>query len=255
MPKVRKLTGKKAHNPIAVKIVGQDKHTNNMWLCKCDCGGEKIIRANSFGNVKSCGCISYHGRDVDISGKIYGRLAAARPGKLTETGSRYWFFKCKCGIEKEILKSSVVNRRVNSCGCIVIERGKKRWGPGSSHWKGGKTISSGGYVLIYNPKHPNADKSKGYVLEHVMVMAQKLGRSLKTKEIVHHKNGIKTDNRIENLELWMNSHPKGQRIEDMISFAIFILNEYAPEKLTTPSKRNNWDNYWKGVPPWDQKPI
>ena len=66
-------------------------------------------------------------------------------------------------------------------------------------WKGGRRVHSGGYVLVYMPEHPCAEM--GCVLEHRFVAEQLVGRPLKTEECVHHKNGIKTDNRIENLEI------------------------------------------------------
>lgn len=65
-------------------------------------------------------------------------------------------------------------------------------------WKGGKIITEKGYVLIYSPNHPYKTKSN-YVLEHRLVMERHLRRYLKPNEIVHHINGIKNDNRIENL--------------------------------------------------------
>ena len=63
-----------------------------------------------------------------------------------------------------------------------------------------KRINAGGYIQLFIPKHPMA-MSAGYVLEHRKVMADKLGRLLEKDEIVHHINGIKDDNRIENLVL------------------------------------------------------
>jgi len=85
---------------------------------------------------------------------------------------------------------------------IQCQRTGPRSGEGHPEWKGGRTINKDGYIEIYSPDHPNRRKHTPYVLEHRLVMENHLGRYLKKTEVVHHRNGVKDDNRIENLELF-----------------------------------------------------
>ena len=78
----------------------------------------------------------------------------------------------------------------------------------NSYWRDGRTTTIQGYIHIRCPNHPRASKDGNYVPEHVLVMEQHLGRYLKwegtgnkNSEVVHHINGNKQDNRIENLQL------------------------------------------------------
>lgn len=71
---------------------------------------------------------------------------------------------------------------------------------GALFWKIEKRIKKGDYLYSLVPKHPKATKN-GYVLEHRVVMENHLGRLLDPNEVVHHRNGDKHDNRLENLEV------------------------------------------------------
>ena len=84
------------------------------------------------------------------------------------------------------------------------------------------------YIFRKMPDHPNAN-AKGYIAEHVYVISQFLGRGLFPGEEVHHRNGIRKDNRLENLELWQRKHPPGQRVTDLIKFSLETLRRYADQ--------------------------
>jgi hypothetical protein len=92
-----------------------------------------------------------------------------------------------------------------------------------------------GYILLFEPSHPNARKD-GYVAEHTKVMAAMLGRPLHRFEEVHHKNGIRHDNRPENLELWARGmQPPGSRVSDLVDAAVRVLKQYRPDLLSPAS--------------------
>ena len=106
-----------------------------------------------------------------------------------------------------------------------------RKGKNSSSWKGGKTKHSQGYKMLWvDPESPFAKMRDhhGYVERHRLTMAKYLGRCLEIYEIVHHINEIKTDDRIENLELTDNSkHAKmhnKNRLRDKLGKFVKIIN-------------------------------
>lgn len=91
--------------------------------------------------------------------------------------------------------------------------------------RGSGTLTKYGYRQIIKHGHPNSQR-RGAMFEHVFIMAEYLKRPLFKGETVHHKNGIRHDNRIENLELWTKAHPYGQRVEDKIDWCKEFLNSY-----------------------------
>jgi hypothetical protein len=93
-------------------------------------------------------------------------------------------------------------------------------GTGSTNGEGYRTLSVGGKK----------------VKEHRYVMEQAIGRELYEHENVHHKNGIRNDNRLENLELWSTSQPKGARVEDKIDW---MINDFLPQYGYTVLSDNN----------------
>jgi len=80
--------------------------------------------------------------------------------------------------------------------------------------------------MIMKKEHPRAKSNNGYVFEHILVMEEKIGRMLFSNENVHHINGIKDDNRIDNLELWIRPQPTGIRAEDAVIWAKEVLLRY-----------------------------
>lgn len=98
------------------------------------------------------------------------------------------------------------------CGGDVGEAVARKTADGSGY------IARGGYRIVWDGERR--------VLEHRLIMERQLGRALLDEETVHHRNGIRTDNRPENLELWSSKQPSGQRVSDKVRWAIELLRRY-----------------------------
>lgn len=151
-------------------------------------------------------------KNLDLEGKVFGIWTVIRRVDSVGHGTRYL---CECPRKHsvEIEGAALTNsRRVRCRKCRSKEVGSIRKG-------------KDGYVVIKQPNaiHPT---SRGWLKEHVYVMSEHLGRPLLPHENVHHVNGVRDDNRLENLELWSTSQPSGQRVEDKIKWAKEFLNEY-----------------------------
>ncbi len=125
----------------------------------------------------------------------------------------------KCGSRGRVLVEQVrASVRKNSYTGLCKKCAERRTQPqprgdASPNWKGGRRTTPKGYVMVLRPDHPRAQN--GYVQEHRLAMEEHLGRPLLPTETVHHKNGVKHDNSIENLEVWGSYHGNGHRYEDL----------------------------------------
>lgn len=156
----------------------------------CDCGAPKLCTSK---NCKPCAT------------------------KITGAARRFLNHNCvDCG--KRIAKGA---QRCKPCFYITNR------GVNNPRWRGGRYIGQNGYRYI-NGSHLDDPRFAGrhQVAEHTIVMEQIIGRPLRKGESVHHKNGVRHDNRPENLELWVKSQPAGQRVSDMLAWAKEIIAIY-----------------------------
>ena len=101
----------------------------NGWLCRCECGTERIVRVDGLESGKSTSCGCFHreqaarrlsGLVVDLSGKRFGRLLVI--SRSARKGSRIrWICKCDCGQTKEVFGNSLAKGNTKSCGCFHRE--------------------------------------------------------------------------------------------------------------------------------------
>ena len=212
---------------------------NVVWRCRCACGNVVEVNVNRLrvGAVKSCGCLNHQ----PIGGKQRARCVATECERFAkghglcikhlERMRRHGSTELPAR-EKVLCSVEGCERPSRSKGLCNMHRIRVKFHgtPGeAAPRKGaggtGSVNKRTGYRYFYRPKHPNASKN-GLVAEHVMVMGEMLGRPLRKGESVHHHNGMRSDNRPENLELRTGIHPAGQSVEEMTDFCKRYLAEY-----------------------------
>jgi hypothetical protein len=118
------------------------------------------------------------------------------------------YCECGCGeLIKIMNKNGLLHYKFghSNKGKKFPGRIKSEIGSNNNAWKGGRIITKKGYVMIRCENHPNATHKGKYILEHHLIIENILGRCLIKGEVVHHINGDKQDNRLENLALLKNN--------------------------------------------------
>lgn len=162
---------------------------------------ENILRKKYLDEEKSMGEIA---KELDVAvGSVYNYI------------KKYNIKTRKYITEKSKQKISKANKGRKSVlkGTHLSEERKEKLRISKSKGIGKKELHNG-YYRIYFPDHPKSD-SRGWILEHTLIMECYIGRWIKDNEVVHHKNEIKTDNRIENLQLMTRKeHSKYHRLKN-----------------------------------------
>jgi hypothetical protein len=137
MGKFIDLTGKKFNKLLVIKRVvspnTRKRKTSAYWLCKCDCGSEKEIIADSnqitSGHIKSCGCtrkIFYQERIIDLTNQTFGKLKVLHRDNdyISPSGLRKIMWRCICECGNETISSSgnLSKGESTSCGCTRNEK-------------------------------------------------------------------------------------------------------------------------------------
>lgn len=159
--------------------VEQDEVTQSQWVSKRKIQASKLTDASIRDLFR--GYYEYLG---------WSRVDIARFLHISEGTVKYYLqkFNIPMRTRSEALKIAYASGR---------KQRPKMWGPDNPSWRGGETTSDG-YIMVKQPSHPRA-RMHGYVFKHIIIWEQTHNRLLPPGWVVHHLNGIRSDNRPENL--------------------------------------------------------
>lgn len=181
-------------------------------ICGSDLTGLKIVKCETC--LNECKCVD--------CGKIF--LAKAKSKRCT-TCFYHWYKEKhpenaeKCKQKSNKIFSDKRKKEIRIGRNVSTDAILRGIGPREEGY-----INKRGYRLICTRDSLTGEYRRVY--QHVLLMEEKLQRRIIAGETVHHKNGIRDDNRIENLELWNKAQPAGQRVEDRIEYYIEFLAQY-----------------------------
>ena len=159
--------------------------------------GGKMDKLGRFVRGEMCGL--KHWRWIDLDEKrlielyVKNKKSPIEIAKMFNVGATT--------ITRRLRKHGVLrNIKEATKNALATGRRKRLFNGHGPNWKGGSKKTWSGYVQVYKPNYSGSYKNM-YILEHRYVMEKHLGRHLKAWELIHHKNGIKDDNRLKNLEI------------------------------------------------------
>jgi hypothetical protein len=129
--KAKDLTSLRFGKLLVICREGSDKNGHALWLCRCDCGNNKVVLATSLisGKTNSCGCYQKErthsfSHKIDLTGERFGKLVVLKFFDTEKNGEARWLCECECKKTTLVRGSRLRSGKTTSCGCKVSETKK-----------------------------------------------------------------------------------------------------------------------------------